>query len=129
MRDLGVLVVDDDSEILLLIERMLGHFQVKVDCVMSGPEALARLKTKSYSTMITDLQMPQMDGFELARKARELFPDLNVVLFTGNSTEQVMNLVFDHKVSDISEVHLKPSGLGDMLMGIMKRAGRTFLLE
>ncbi len=130
MKDLGVLVVDDDSEILSVIERMFGYFKVKVDCVTSAVEALDRLKTKAYKTMITDLDMPEMDGLELARRARELIPDLNVVLFTGNTCEQVMNLILDPQVSDISEVHMKPRGLGDMLMGIMKReSGRTFLLE
>ncbi len=130
MKDLGVLVVDDDSEILSVIERMFGHFKVKVDCVTSAIEALNLLKTRDYKTMITDLDMPEMDGLELARQARELIPDLNVVLFTGNTSEQVMNLVLDPQVSDISEVHIKPSGLGDMLLGIMKReSGRTFLLK
>lgn len=130
MRELGVLVVDDDSEILSVIERMFGHFKVKVDCVMSATEALEHLRTKSYTTMITDLDMPGMDGLELAHKARELLPNLNVILFTGNTTERVLNLALDPKVSDISEVHAKPSGLGEMLMGIMKReTSRTFLLE
>jgi CheY-like chemotaxis protein len=130
LRELGVLVVDDDREILSVIERMFGHFKVKVDCVMSATEALDLLKTKHYTTMITDLDMPDMDGLELAGKARELFPALNVILFTGNTTERVINLAFDPKVSDISEVVLKPCGLGDMLMGIMKReSGRTFLME
>jgi CheY-like chemotaxis protein len=130
MKDIGVLVVDDDREVLSVIERMFGHFKLKVDCVMSGTEALDRLKTKVYRTMITDLDMPGMDGLELARMARELFPDLNVVLFTSNTTEQVLNLALDPKISDISEVHLKPCGFGDMLKGIIKReTGRTFLLE
>lgn len=130
MKELGVLVVDDDSETLSVIERMFGHFKVKVDCVTSAIEALNCLKTKGYATMISDVDMPEMDGLELARQARELVPDLNVVLFTGNTTEDVLNLAFAPKVSDISEMHLKPCGLGDMLMGIMKReSGKTFLLE
>ena len=130
MRELGVLVVDDDSEILSVIKRMFGHFKVKVDCVMSATEALDLLKAKNYTTMITDLDMPGMDGLELAGKARELRPALNVVLFSGNTTEGIINLAFNPKVTDITEVHIKLSGLGDMLMGIMKReTGRTFLLE
>ncbi|MBT0663054.1 response regulator [Geobacter pelophilus] len=130
MNDVGILVVDDDRAILQVIERMLSHFKVKVDCVMSATEALDRLKTKDYRTMITDLDMPGINGFELARRARKQFPDLNIVLFTGNTTEQIINLALDPKVSDISEVHRKPSGLGEMLRGIIKReTGRTFLLE
>lgn len=130
MKDLGVLVVDDDSAILSIIERMFGHFKIKVDCVTSSAEALERLKAREYRTMITDLDMPDMDGLELARQARELFPDLSVILFTGNTTEQIIHLAIDPKVSDISEVYYKPYGLGDMLKGIINReAGRTFLLE
>ena len=130
MKELGVLVVDDDSEILAVIERMLGHFEVNVDCVTCAIEALKLLRTKKYTTMITDLEMPGMDGLELAREARKLNPDLDIVLFTGNTSEQVMNLIFTPQVSDISEVHSKPSGLCEMLMGIMKRgSGRTFLLD
>jgi CheY-like chemotaxis protein len=129
MKDFGVLVVDDDSAILSVIERMFCHFKVKVDCVSSAAEALDRLNTKNYNTMITDLDMPDMDGLELAHEARELFPKLNVVLFTGNTPEQVIHMALDPKISDISEVYYKPYGLGDMLKGIMKKeTGKTFLL-
>lgn len=129
-RNLGVLVVDDDSEILGVIERMFSHFKVKVDCVRSATEALDRLRTRDYRTMVTDLDVPDMDGLELTRKARVLFPDLNIVLFTGNTTEEVMHLALDPKVSDISGAHFKPCDLGDMLKGILnKETGKTFLLE
>lgn len=129
MKDLGVLVVDDDSEILSLMERLFGHLNVKIDCATSGIEALRRLNGKAYRTLITDLEMPGMNGLELAHKARELSPALNVVLF-GTTTEQVRNLILDSRVSDISEVHSKPSGLGDLLMGIIKQeSGRVFLVE
>lgn len=130
MRDLGVLVVDGDCAILDVIERLFGYFRIKVDCVTSAASALDRLRTSDYRTMIIDLDMSDINGLELARRARELNPALNVILFTGNTTEQVLKLAMDPKVSDISEVDLKPTVLGDMLMGIMGRATcRTFLLE
>ena len=131
MRDLGVLVVvDDDRAVLSVIERMFSHFKIRVDSAKSATEAFDRLKTKEYRTMITDLDMPGMDGLELARKARELFPDLNIILFSGNTTDQVINLVLNPKVSDISGEHRKPCGLGAILKGIMNNeTGKTFLLE
>jgi len=130
MKDLGVLVVDEDSAILSLMERMFGYLNVKVDCVTSGVEALRRLNGKAYRTLITNIEMPGMTGLELAHRARELSPELNVILFAGTTSEQVRNLILDSRVSDISEVHSKPSGLGDLLMGIMKQeSGRTFLVE
>ena len=130
MKDLGVLVVDDDSSILLVIERLFSHFDVEIDCVMSTIEALDRLKTKDYKTMVTNVDMPGMGGLELVRRTRELNSALNIVLFTGNTSEQVLKLALDPKVLDMSEARLKPCGLGEMLKSIMKReTGRTFLLE
>lgn len=130
MRELGVLVVDDDRAILDVIERMFGYFRVKTVCVTSVPSALDRLQTSDFRILITDLDMPDMNGREFIRRARELKPDLNIILFAGNTTEQILKLFMDPKVSDISEVQLKPSALGDMLMGIIGReTGRTYLLE
>ena len=131
MKYLGVLVVDGDSAIFAVIERMFSHFNAKIDYAASSMEALDRLNTRDYKTMITNVDMPGVNGRELSRKARELNPALNIVMFTGNSAEQVLKLALDpNKVSEISEVHLKPSGLGDMLMSILtKETGKTFLLE
>jgi CheY-like chemotaxis protein len=130
MKELAVLVVDDDSAIFAVIARMFSHFKAKADYAASAIEALDRLMTREYKTMITNVDMPGMGGLELARRARELNSALNIVLFTGNTTEQVLKLALDPKVLDISEVHMKPCALGEMLKGIMNReTGRTFLLE
>ena len=130
MRDLGVLVVDDDRNILEVIERMFGYFRVKVDCVTSAAFAFEGLQASDYRTMIIGLEVPHVNGPELAKRARELVPDLNIVLFAGNTTEQVLRLVMDPKVLDISEVKQRPAAFGDMLMGIIRgETGRTYLLE
>lgn len=118
MRDFGLLVVDGNSNTLHLIKRMFGLFKVNADCVLSAGEALEYLKSRDYKTMVIDLEMPDMDGFELVRRARELYPDLNVVLFTGNTSPYIQKLAIDAKVT---EVHYKTSGLGSMLKSIIKR--------
>jgi len=130
MKELGVLVVDEDSAIFAVIERMFSYFKVKVDYAANATEAIERLKTEDYKTMVTNVDMPRMGGLELTRMARELFPDLNVVLFTANTTEQVITLTFAPKILDISGEHIKPCSLEDMLMSSMKHeTGKTFLLE
>lgn len=118
MRELGLLVVDDNNDMLDFIKKMFGLFNVKADFVMSAAEALECLKNKDYRTMVTDLEMPDMDGLELAHRARELHPDLNVVLFTGNTSPYIQKLAFD---ANVSEVHCIPSGLGRMLKSIIKK--------
>jgi CheY-like chemotaxis protein len=118
MRDLGVLVVDDNIDMLQFIQKVFGLLKVKADYALSAPEALECLKSKNYRTMITDFEMPGINGLELARTAREQFPDLNVVLFTGNTSPDIQNLVSD---AIVSEVHYKPSGLGGMLKSIINK--------
>lgn len=125
MRVLGVLVVDDDCEMLSSIDRMFRFSGFKVDCAASATAALDSLKIRDYKTMITDLEMPDMSGLELVRIARELFPDLNVVLITGNRSPNIQKLAFD---AGVSEVHFKPFDFSDILKGIInKESGKTFI--
>jgi CheY-like chemotaxis protein len=131
MKDLGVLVVHDDEEVLSVIKRLFSYIKIRVDCVGSTLEALDRLNTKNYRTLITDMDMPGvMNGIELTLKARGLFPKLKVILFSGHSTEQIINLIIDPKVSDITEKDLKPITLNEVFRNIMNdETGRIYLLE
>ena len=83
-----VLVVDDESSVRNLIGRALSQEQYDVDVAEDGPAALERLRSTPYSLLITDLQMPGMDGFDVIRAAREMRPGLPVIILTGHSTEQ-----------------------------------------
>lgn len=131
MKDLGVLVAHDDEEVLSVIKRLFSYIKISVDCVGSTLEALDRLKTKNYRTLITDMDMPGvMNGIELTLKARGLFPKLKVILFSGHSTEQIINLIIDPKVSDITEKDLKPITLNEVFRNIMNdETGQIYLLE
>ena len=128
--DLGILVVTADPDILEIIERLFGHFKIKVDAVKSVAAAVKKLQKYGYSTIVSDLELPDMHGFEFSRRVRERFPELNIVLFVGATTSQVMNLILDPRVSDISEVSCRPCGFGDMLLSILNReTGKSFLIE
>src|SRR5215213_8373328 len=60
-----VLVVDDDDAIRTLISRVLLRADFEVDQAGNGSEALAKLRTRPYRTVVLDLMMPVMSGFEL----------------------------------------------------------------
>ncbi len=131
MKDLGVLVVHHNEEIISVIERMFSHFKIRVDCVGSTTAALDRLKTKEYRTLITDMEISgKMSASGLTRQAMGLFPKLKVILFSGHSSESIMKIILDPKVSDISEEHIEPCTFNEMLQDIMnKKVGKVFLLE
>ena len=66
-----VLVVEDDGESRMVIERILSHAHAIVRTVGSGAEALAILATEKTDVLISDIGMPQMDGYEFIRIVRE----------------------------------------------------------
>lgn len=130
MRDFGILVVDNNREMLDVIERLFSYFKVKVDSFTSATSALESLHNSHYKTMIIDIDMQDMISLELAHRAQEFNPDLNIVLFIGDSPEKIMKLSLEPKVSDITAPPLKPYSLSNMLLDIKYReTGKVFLLE
>lgn len=66
-----VLVVDDNSVNRKILARQLELAGTSADMAAGGEEALALWRSRRYDLMLADLQMPDMDGFELARRIRE----------------------------------------------------------
>ncbi|WP_063994465.1 response regulator [Bradyrhizobium sp.] len=79
-----VLVVDDDPDVLDVIAAMLEDLGCEVLCAPSGDEALDVLThNQSVTILITDINMPGMDGHELAERATRIRPSLKVLQLSG----------------------------------------------
>ena len=61
-----ILIVDDRPENLFSLKSLLELHGFKIDTALSGEEALKKILNHSYSLIILDVQMPGMDGFEVA---------------------------------------------------------------
>jgi len=79
----NVLLVDDDTRILNMLERALSSASVRVTSVSSGADALSRLATDGFDAVVSDIQMPGISGLKLLRAVREYDLDLPIVLMTG----------------------------------------------
>ena len=88
-----VLHVDDDPDFAeltaLYLEREDDGFEVET--AASAAEALDRLAEASYDVIVSDYDMPRVDGIEFLRQVRRQFPDVRVpfVLLTGKGSEEV----------------------------------------
>jgi CheY-like chemotaxis protein len=81
-----ILVVEDEDPIRQLVDRILRETGYETSAAPNGLEGLRLIETEaSFDLLLTDLDMPQMSGDELVRRARVLHPDLKVMYLTGFS--------------------------------------------
>ena len=79
-----VLLVDDDAAVRDVVESMLQDIGCDVMSASSGSEALELLRLhEQISILITDINMPDMDGHELAERATRFRPALKVLQLSG----------------------------------------------
>ncbi|MDF1537216.1 MAG: response regulator [bacterium] len=81
-----ILIVDDEHLVRWSVRQYLeaeGFVAVEAS---SGPEALEILTKDDISVLITDLIMPEMNGVELIRRAKEFDPDLSVLVITADDS-------------------------------------------
>ncbi len=85
-----ILLVDDSATDRRLIEGLLKkslHFEVET--ASDGLVALEKIQMKAPDVVVTDMQMPNMDGMELVEKVRLLYPLVPVVLITAAGSEEL----------------------------------------
>ncbi len=86
MDDFKILFVDDDSQILEIVELYLRRNGYEVTTSSSGVEALELIGNESFSLVFTDLIMPEISGLDLLKSAKQINPDIDVVIVTGYGT-------------------------------------------
>ena len=84
-----IIVVDDDDGVRLLVEELLLDRGYDVITAQNGAEGLDRIQREPrLSLIVTDIRMPGIDGWQLARRATEIRPDIKVLYITGYPGEQ-----------------------------------------
>ena len=84
-----VLVVDDEPRICRLILDVLVQEGYMVDVSFSGADALQMIREYNYHLLITDLEMPGIDGLELIQKVKKRDPDIRAIMITGNAIDDI----------------------------------------
>ena len=88
-----VLVIDDEEAMLALVRTTLENYHYRVITAASGPEAVVRLaeKTDDVNLVITDIEMPFMDGFAVINALRKIKPNLKIIVATGSKQEKAVD--------------------------------------
>ncbi len=83
MKPIKILLVDDDEGICDSLAKILTRKGYEVSPFTTGLKALKSMERSSYDLLLTDLKMPEMNGIELLTAARNIDPQLGVIIMTG----------------------------------------------
>ena len=101
----AILIVDDDSEVRVIVAEFLEDFGYRVLQASGGAEALSLLaQTPDVRMLITDVRMPDMSGLELADLATQRQGDLKVILISGYFMPQQVERRFLRKPFRMKEL-------------------------
>ncbi len=115
-----VLFVDDDEIILRSLERgLLDELYIQL-FAKSGQEALEILKKEEVHVIVTDMRMPGMDGVELLKIAKEMYPHIVMIVLSGYTDMSIFQTEFNQ--GEIFEFIPKPWELEKDLKKIVRNA-------
>ncbi len=80
---------------LKMIKIYLTGFPAELELVRNGRSALKMLRNADYDLMVTDLQMPEIDGFELVRRLRESGSSMPVIILSAFSKDKLVEEVLE----------------------------------
>lgn len=88
-----ILIVDDEEALCNLCSELLGQQGYQIFKAGSGKQALDILAHEDIDLMISDVIMPEMDGYQLATIAQEKYPEIRIQLVSGFSDERHIDMI------------------------------------
>ncbi|MEJ7767734.1 MAG: response regulator [Chitinophagaceae bacterium] len=123
-----VLVVDDNATNRKVLKDHLEHWNLIITLASSGKEALEiLLNDRNFALVITDMQMPEMNGIELTKIIKELYASIPVVLLSSVGDESQKK--YPHLFSSIITKPVKPQHLSKVLPLAFRDAVQKVLTE
>jgi DNA-binding NtrC family response regulator len=106
-----VLIVEDESRLREMLARAISGMEFAVASAPNAESALALLDKQPIDIVLTDLNLPGMQGMELCERVRRDHPDLQLVILTGYGSLDAAKSAIRLEVADFLT---KPTSLGDL---------------
>ena len=121
----NILIIDDEKAIRKTLSEILSYEGYKIDEAGDGEEGFRKFREKEYDVILCDIKMPKMDGIEFLEKAKEMNPDLPIIMISGHGTiETAVEAVKKGAYDYIS----KPPDLNRLLITIRNAMDKTSLV-
>src|ERR1700759_5648261 len=121
----NILIIDDEKAIRKTLREILSYEGYKIDEAGDGEEGIRKFRDKEYDVILCDIKMPKMDGIEFLDKAKEMNPDIPIIMISGHGTiETAVEAVKKGAYDYIS----KPPDLNRLLITIRNAMDKTSLV-
>ena len=104
-----ILVVDDEEAVRNILSRFFTKKQYKVITAETSEQAISTLEREKVDAVLLDIQLPGLNGLETLRKIRATWPDVPVVMISGQQEEAVAKKALQEGAFDYV---VKPLDLG-----------------
>lgn len=115
-----VLIVDDEKNIRTTLARAMESIGLDVQTAASAEEAVERLNTSPFDLMLLDLWLPEVDGLELLRQAREMRPQTRVVVVTAHGTVEAAVRAMKLGALDFVQKPFSPEEIRDVVRAALQ---------
>ena len=121
-----ILIAEDDVFFRDVLENLLQSSGYETRSCSCGKEAVARLAEEVFNILITDFQMPGMDGLELIGKARNMAPTMAMILVTGVPPEDLGDRLKKSRLDAFLSKPLDWQELSLLLESLLNRCKKIF---
>lgn len=123
----NILLVDDDNDTLRLVGLMLQRQGYEVRLAASGQKALEMVQSEKPDLILLDIMMPEMDGYEVARRLRAdpSTTEIPIIMFTAKSQVDDKVMGFEAGADDYLTKPTQPRELFAHMKAVLSRAGRS----
>lgn len=123
---LKILIAEDDRELRQLFSHVLTKNGYYVKGVTNGLEALSALESDYFDLIISDIMMPEMDGYELVRSLRDVGNTMPVLMITAKDNFEDMRRGF---VSGTDDYMVKPINVNEMILRVQALLRRAQMIS
>ncbi|MEQ9423465.1 MAG: response regulator [Cyclobacteriaceae bacterium] len=119
IKDYRVIIIDDNLVNRIMVIRFLEKWGVKCTGVESGRKALEIIEEEAFDLILLDLQMPEMDGFEVAQKIRSMKSErllsIPIIAISADSAQNIYNKIVAAGMDDFISKPFKPNELFNLV--------------
>lgn len=112
-----LLLVDDEVGYVNVLSNRLSKRNIDVTKAFTGSEAIQALRKEDFDIAVLDLKMEDMDGIEVLRIFKKMYPQMSVIMLTGHGSEKAAKQGIEFGAYDYLT---KPCELDDLLAKIME---------